>query len=109
MYRIKKAIKDGFIVVDEKTNEELEYLTKLPFYPGDLLINIEEGLNVKMIDQYENLLAQQVIKMAKKDSEEYNHAASILIENSRNPKFLEGEKLIDFLCYRKAIKELSKD
>lgn len=101
MYRIKEIIENGFIIVDEDTGVEEEYKTGLPFRPGDRITNLDGA--VKMVDMFESLLAQQVLRLAPLGSPEYEDAKSVLIRNKENPKFLEGDTLIEFLANRVAI------
>ena len=101
MYKVKREIENGYILIDEVDGEEIEYKTNLPFRPGDRIKDIYD--NVKMMNMYVSLLARQVLRLAEKDSVEYLEAKQTLIEEENNPTFLEGEKLIEFLAYRNAI------
>lgn len=102
MYRVKRIIEKGFIAVDEETNEEVSFRSPLPFKPGDQVVRTNDLYGFAMVNKLNSLLAHQVLKNSPEGSSEWEEAKKIIIDEYKNPTFLVGDQMLDFLVSRKA-------
>lgn len=106
MYRIYKKTENGFSVIDDITYEELSIETNLPFMNGDLIDFDEDSpIKYKMVNMFEALLAQRILRMSKQGSPEWLKAKESIDKVRTNHTWLEGDMLLQFLANRKALFE----